>query len=429
MVLPNSQTFTQVAELQFSPPKHKAKYKSYAQAVTATKMSLMHDHILPPHSDDSSTLNTLQTSIFRTSRTKGAYLFDISACKEKYTDQQSMLLLKEQHPNVHACVPLNDGPRRYLEVYITQPNDHNDIVNNGLVFPKVNLRIYPRAALEDSAKIVNLKLTHLPLLPKEEVLAGLQQSLAVFGDIMDVGISTEASTGFFMGTGYAVLNVQKESNVSEIKLFQELSHQISWCETKDFFHATWNNMPTWCRYCHKEGHTKYECPLSKARIICYSCHQNGHRSFECPRRNSPLHANKKRDRKSYKSQQEVTHETPTVVPEVDESEDDPNDQDYSDEDVEQMSATSDLTSEAIIDAEEVRLLEQDILIPVQRLRDGANNNRYNDEQARSFLLTKPQASGTDTNNTMIDSQWMNHEHNEDQGDSTSGVRTRTPTSN
>ncbi|KAG1033100.1 hypothetical protein G6F43_013631 [Rhizopus delemar] len=246
---------------------------------------------------------------------------------------------------------------------------------------------------------------------------------------MDVGISTEASTGFFMGAGYAVLNVQKESNVSEVKLFQELSHQISWCETKDFFHATWNNMPTWCRYCHKEGHTKYECPLSKARIICYSCHQNGHRSFECPRRNSPLRANKKRDRKSYKSQQEVIHETPTVVTEVDESEDDPNDPDYSDEDVEQMSVTSDLTSEAIIDAEEVRQLEQDISIPIQILRDGANNNRYHDEQDRSFLLTKPQASGTDTNNTMIVSQWMNHEHNEDHGDSTSGVRTRTPTSN
>ena len=57
MVLPNSPIFTQVAKLQSSPPKHKAKYKSYAQALTATKMSLMHNHILPPHSDDSSILN------------------------------------------------------------------------------------------------------------------------------------------------------------------------------------------------------------------------------------------------------------------------------------------------------------------------------------------------------------------------------------
>jgi hypothetical protein len=41
-------------------------------------------------------------------------------------------------------------------------------------------------------------------------------------------------------------------------------------------------MPLWCRYCHKENHTKFNCPLSKARIICYACHEHGHRSFECP---------------------------------------------------------------------------------------------------------------------------------------------------
>lgn len=136
-------------------------------------------------------------------------------------------MLKEQHPNVPACVPLNDGPRRYLEMYITQQNDHNNIVNNRLVFPKVNLQIHPQASLDYSAKIFNLKLTHLPLIPKEEVPAGLQQSLAGFGEIMNVGISTESSTGFFVGTGHAALNVQKDSNVSEVKVFQELCHQIS----------------------------------------------------------------------------------------------------------------------------------------------------------------------------------------------------------
>lgn len=262
MVLPNTHTFNPAPGFQFSPPNRKPKHKSYAQAVTAaTKVSLMHDHILPPHSDESSRLNTLQTSIFRTSRTKGAFLFDISPCKEKYTDQQSMLLLKEQHPNVHACVPLSDGPRRYLEVYITPQNDSNDIAQKGLTFPEVNLVVYSRAALGESAKVVNLKLTHLPMLPAEEVKNGLAKSLAVFGDIMDVGISTDTATGFFMGGGYAVLNIQQDPSVLNEQKFQTLSHQISWCESPDdLFHATWNNMPTWCRYCHKEGHTKIKCP-------------------------------------------------------------------------------------------------------------------------------------------------------------------------
>jgi hypothetical protein len=65
----------------------------------------MHEQIKKPHSDDLSQTKTLQTKIFKTSRTKNAPLIDISACKDKYTDLQSMMLLKNQHPNVHACVP------------------------------------------------------------------------------------------------------------------------------------------------------------------------------------------------------------------------------------------------------------------------------------------------------------------------------------
>lgn len=178
-------------------------------------------------------------------------------------------------------------------------------MNSGLIFPSANLKVYPCSSLNDSAKVVNIKLSHLPLLPKKEVLDGLQRSLQVFGEIMDLSITTEPAIGFFMGAGYAVLNIQQEVNVAERKIFQALSHQISWCESKEFFHVTWNNMPTWCRYCHK-GHTKFECPDSKARIICYSCHQNGHHSFECPRKNMPMNTNKKRDRKSYQTKQIVS---------------------------------------------------------------------------------------------------------------------------
>lgn len=41
-------------------------------------------------------------------------------------------------------------------------------------------------------------------------------------------------------------------------------------------------MPTWCRYCHKDGHTKYECKKSRASILCFTCDQFGHRQAECP---------------------------------------------------------------------------------------------------------------------------------------------------
>jgi hypothetical protein len=118
----------------------------------------------------------------------------------------------------------------------------------------------------DSAKILKIKLSNLPLLPKDEVLAGLKQSLAMFGTIIDVGIATEPNTGLFKGTEYAVLNVQQAAN-KENK-FLELSHRLSWCES-DVFHATWQNMPTWCRYCHKEGHTKFGCPFQSPYYLLF----------------------------------------------------------------------------------------------------------------------------------------------------------------
>jgi hypothetical protein len=121
-----------------------------------------------------------------------------------------MMLLKNQHPNVHACVPLNDGSKRYLEVYLSKNQDKQELLEKGLYFKDSNLTVYPCEALTDSAKILNVKLSNLPLLPKKDVFAGLKQSLAIFGNILDIGIAVEPNTGFLMGTGFAVLNIHQD---------------------------------------------------------------------------------------------------------------------------------------------------------------------------------------------------------------------------
>ncbi|KAI9358470.1 hypothetical protein BD770DRAFT_296186, partial [Pilaira anomala] len=247
-------------------------------------VSLLHTDIIPTEQDDTNITRVLQTRIYRSSRSPGAFLFDITKCKPAYTDQQCMIELKKQHPKVHACLPLNEGSIRYLEVYVTSTNDTNDIQRNGLIFPDAHIQVLPCKAINDQAKIIKLKLSHLPMFPTDEVLAGLKTSLAVFG--------------LFMGSGYAVIDIQQNSETPDVK-YQKLSHQISWMEsTTDTFRATWNNMPTWCRYCHQDGHTKFTCDSSKARILCYSCHEQGHRSYECTRRNSTTTPNKKKERKT-----------------------------------------------------------------------------------------------------------------------------------
>ncbi|KAI9335053.1 hypothetical protein BD770DRAFT_16616 [Pilaira anomala] len=269
-------------------------HKTYAEATRATNVSLLHTDITPTQQENDNITRVLQTRIYRSSRPAGAFFFDTTSCKPAYHDQQCMIELKKQHPNVHACFALSDGPTRYLEVYVTSANDSNDIQRNGLTFPDAHLQVLPCKAINDQAKIINLKLSHLPMFTPNEVLEGLKTSLAVFGNVLDIGIATEKATGLFMGSGYAVLDIQTNSETPDVT-YQQLSHQINWMEsTTDVFRATWNNMPTWCRYYHKDGHTKFTCESSKARILCYSCHEQGHRSYECIRRNSSTVPNKKK---------------------------------------------------------------------------------------------------------------------------------------
>ncbi|KAG1175564.1 hypothetical protein G6F36_011073 [Rhizopus arrhizus] len=222
----------------------------------------MYQGITAPDQDSASPLREYQSRIFyRAARSANAIMLDITHVKSQYTDLQCMQELKNQHPNVYTCNILRDSSTQYLELYIEQ--DENEILINGVVFSKLKLRVTPRQDVDDTVKMIRVKLSHLPMLPREAVLEGLKKSLSPFGQLKDVGIHTEATTGFFMGAGYAVLAVPIENTDQVSSIYQELYHNI--------------------QYCHKIGHTKFDCEKSKARIVCYSCHQFGHRSFACPR--------------------------------------------------------------------------------------------------------------------------------------------------
>ncbi|KAI9309799.1 hypothetical protein BX666DRAFT_1873073 [Dichotomocladium elegans] len=288
MALPNSQHFSRSAESNSaSKPKNHSK-RSYAQVVTASKrVSLMHKGIEAPDIDEGTTYSRLQTRVYRSSRTMGALLLSISPVLKDYSELQCMQLVKEQHPEVYGCTIANDGSHRYLEIYIQK--DSNDLAYNGVKFPNAKLQILPCQAIDDTNTITKVTLTNLPMLPPTEVLAGLQESLQPFGNLVDIGIVTEPTTGLFMGSGYAVLSTNPTDST-----IVPLAHTVMWQNTDEVFHCTWNNMPTWCRYCHETGHTKFECEKSKARIRCYNCHQLGHRAFECPRKTINPQAKKRK---------------------------------------------------------------------------------------------------------------------------------------
>ncbi|KAL0581588.1 hypothetical protein ABG067_008432, partial [Albugo candida] len=206
MVLPNSQP-TQRSDRNNNLSDTQPQPNSYVNVVKGKiKQSLLHSDAEVKHPDENDPLVTFQSRIFRSSRTKGAYLFDISRCYPHFTEKQVMQICKMQHPNSHSCIALKDGNTKYLEVYVDKEDDSNGIAGSGLTFTKTKFRILPCPAANDATKVVNVKLSNLPLLKKEKVLLGLKTSLAPFGKLLDVGIYVDKETRYFMGNGYAILD-------------------------------------------------------------------------------------------------------------------------------------------------------------------------------------------------------------------------------
>ncbi|KAI8980483.1 hypothetical protein BDB01DRAFT_836706 [Pilobolus umbonatus] len=253
--------------------------------------------------DENGTITTVKTHIYQRARTQGALLFDF------YSADLKIQMLREQHPNCFGLIAKKESHLEYHEVYIDKEDDDNDMRETGVYFSEQKIRVLPRRATSDASQIVYLNLSDIPMLKPSKVLEGIKKSLEVFGDILDIGLNYDPHHNFYIGTGYAVLDLNDlEGEIT----FQPLSHTISGCEsTVEDFQVTWKNMPTWCRYCHEEGHNKFNCEKSKARIICYNCHEVGHRSAECHRNSPPSF------KKSRKNPVKIaSHAAPSTITEV-----------------------------------------------------------------------------------------------------------------
>ncbi|KAG1142531.1 hypothetical protein G6F37_008195 [Rhizopus arrhizus] len=154
----------------------------------------------------------------------------------------------------------------------------NDFLANGIKFAN-NSTIIPCRALDSQMEVIRLRLSNLPFLGESALLEGLQKSLKVYGEILDIKILLKPTTRIYMCTDYAVLNVS-----SQHTKFKQLSHLIPWDEKREqVFYAVWNQMPHYCRYCHEEGHVVVDCPKRRARTLCWNYGIDDHMTTSCTR--------------------------------------------------------------------------------------------------------------------------------------------------
>ncbi|KAI8330293.1 hypothetical protein BC941DRAFT_335731, partial [Chlamydoabsidia padenii] len=142
----------------------------------------------------------------------------------------------------------------------------------------------PCKALDDDSDIVRLSLSKLPFEPERYLVPKLVASLTSYGVVHDLSLFKDSPSGMFMGTGTAIICKRRNTPGEDgTTTFQPLTHKIPYLDTLDSFHAVWANIRTWCRYCHEEGHTKYDCAGSLASMTCHYCKEQGHRAANCPK--------------------------------------------------------------------------------------------------------------------------------------------------
>ncbi|KAG1520411.1 hypothetical protein G6F47_011053 [Rhizopus delemar] len=263
MVLSDKNNFNQKSGLAESPQLNTkatstsktSAQRSWARVVTKNRKSLLHS------TNSSSTANMVtstpstldapmisKTSIWRTGHGSGSVFIDMTGRKESKIE--FLHLVAQQYPSRVGVLTQQVGTLKFAEINFAPDDDAlSECLANGITFADKST-ILPCRALDTHMQVVRLRLSNLPFLNEKALMKGLEKSLRKYGDILDVGILLEPTTGTYMCTGYAVLNV-----ASKTETFEPLTHLIPWDEQRECgFYAVWNQMPVYCRYCHEEGH-------------------------------------------------------------------------------------------------------------------------------------------------------------------------------
>ncbi|KAG1469573.1 hypothetical protein G6F56_003181 [Rhizopus delemar] len=247
----------------------------WSQVVARQRTSLLH-HTNAVNENSDSTTKTVKSKVWRVGRSPGSVLLDMTSRPE--SPLQLMALIADQYPSRIAVATTKEGNRKIAEINFDPEDPKMDqIVAEGIFFEKDNLYLCPCKALDTSVRLIRLRLSNLPFLSEAKLLPQLLSSLQPYGSIMDLGLLREPVTGTYMGTEYAILSVPIGDDS-----FLPLTHHLPWANVLDEgFYAVWNDMPTYCRYCHQEGHAVSECPKKRSTRVCWNCHKTGHIAAEC----------------------------------------------------------------------------------------------------------------------------------------------------
>ncbi|KAG1581673.1 hypothetical protein G6F47_009568 [Rhizopus delemar] len=269
-------------------PPIKLKNMSWPQVVARKRISLMNatfEYDIHNSQQD----KVIHSKVWRAGRSPGSVLLDMTDRSE--SPVQLMALIAKQFPSRIAVATTKEDSRKIAEINF-DPSDPaiDHILKDGITFENDAVRLLPCRVLDPAVPLVRLRLSNLPFLKEDILKEQLKMSLEPYGSVLDLGILRESHTGTYMGTGYAILSVPKNDN-----RFSPLSHHLPWYQSEDEgFYAVWSDMPTYCRYCHAEGHAVSDCLKKRSSRVCWNCRASGHIAAECAKsKNNPFKKTRK----------------------------------------------------------------------------------------------------------------------------------------
>ncbi|KAG0831878.1 hypothetical protein G6F18_007459 [Rhizopus arrhizus] len=268
---------------QAPEPTTKLKNMPWSQVVARKRTSLM-NATFENNIHNSQQDKVIYSKVWRAGRSPGSVLLDMTDRSE--SPVQLMALIAKQFPSRIAVATTKEGSRKIAEINFDPLDPAIDqILKDGITFENDAVRLLPCRALDPAVPLVRLRLSNLPFLKEDILKEQLKMSLEPYGSVLDLGILRESHTGTYMGTGYAILSVPKNDD-----RFSPLSHHLPWYQSEDEgFYAVWSDMPTYCRYCHAEGHAVPDCPKKRSSRVCWNCRASGHIAAECAKsKNKPF---------------------------------------------------------------------------------------------------------------------------------------------
>ncbi|KAG1139540.1 hypothetical protein G6F37_009725 [Rhizopus arrhizus] len=197
----------------------------------------------------------IHSKVWRVGCSPCSVLLDMISRSE--SSVQLISLITKQYPSRVAVVTTKEGNRKIAEINF-DPLDPaiDNILKDGITFENDTTRLLPCQALNPTVPLVRLRLSNLPFLKEDILKEQLKMSLESCGSFLDLGILQEFHTSTYMDTGYAIPSIPKDDG-----RFSPLSHHLPWYGPEDGgSYAIWSDMPTYCHYCHIEGHVVPDCP-------------------------------------------------------------------------------------------------------------------------------------------------------------------------